>query len=134
MGVPRAFGRWEPGQPKPHRLALRTEGGVACPQDQRLSERLCGVLAEPFPSLAWVFLSRSRHAWVADCPASVALGGRGWRTAYAIRDVLRSQVHAFRRQDGRETQLHPKGAGLLPIIGLPGSKDGAIFWPFEGHP
>ena len=66
---------------------------LVCIQDQRLSNRLCRVLAAPFPGFAWVFLSR----------AASRLGARTVRSASRMSGRTDGAAHARTWRSRRNT-------------------------------
>ena len=93
---------------------------MVCTQDQRLSERFCRVLAEPFPGLLWVFggsscPARVTHGWP-GCLAGVVLGGHGV-TRRADRSIPRQPPCPYRRP-WRQLQRLPSRDGPRTCPGL----------------
>jgi hypothetical protein len=105
-------GQWTLTAVAGHMDSERMRSALVCPEDKRLSERFCRVLANPFPGLGWVFggsscLARVTHGWP-ECPLSVVLG---WpRVTRRPPSVVRSGRKCTRsgvRMAGRGRQLHP---------------------------
>ena len=100
---------------------LRTlRSALVCPEGQTPFRTICPGLGQSFPGswvgFRWVFLSRSRHTWVAGMSLERRVGMATGDAPSAIRGALRSQVHAFRRQDGRQARQLHSCIGVPPRI------------------